>query len=250
MQLIEIVGPPASGKTTVMRALQRLTSFEAYAFVEEAPADEPPLLACADSLVAALANKLAARFVRTLGAAAAPPTGRGGVVIEGSFASEAVAIDAEQRLGRLTDSGHAALSGFAATLARHSPPAQQTILLDAPLAECAERGLNDPSEVAAFDAALRKLVASQPTPVQKREWNSSRNLNAVRDAILCAPPPRRLSAQEYAPPSAEATKRWLRTKWAETGYRPEATMAIAAPSPKVAASPAAPSPTFVGALAL
>ena len=56
--------------------------------------------------------------------------------------------------------------------------------------------------------------------------------------------------QEYAPPSAEATKRWLRTKWAETGYRPEATMAIAAPSPKVAASPAAPSPTFVGALAL
>ena len=38
MQLIEIVGPPASGKTTVMRALQRLTSFEAYAFVEEAAA--------------------------------------------------------------------------------------------------------------------------------------------------------------------------------------------------------------------
>ena len=250
MQLIEIVGPPASGKTTVMRALQRLTSFEAYAFVEEAAPTDEPLLECADSLVASLANKLAARFVRTLGAAAAPPTGRGGVVIEGSFASEAVAIDAEQRLGRLTDSGHAALSGFAATLARHSPPAQQTILLDAPIAECAERGLNDPSEVAAFDAALRKLVASQPTPVQKREWNSSRNLNAVRDAILCAPPPRRLSAQEYAPPSAEATKRWLRTKWAETGYRPEATMAIAAPSPKVAASPAAPSPTFVGALAL
>ena len=246
MQLIEIVGPPASGKTTVMRALQRLTSFEAYAFVEEAAPTDEPLLECADSLVASLANKLAARFVRTLGAAA----GRGGVVIEGSFASEAVAIDAEQRLGRLTDSGHAALSGFAATLARHSPPAQQTILLDAPLAECAERGLNDPSEVAAFDAALRKLVASQPTPVQKREWNSSRNLNAVRDAILCAPPPRRLSAQEYAPPSAEATKRWLRTKWAETGYRPEATIAIAAPSPKVAASPAAPSPTFVGALAL
>ena len=251
MQLIEIVGPPASGKTTVMRALQRLTSFEAYAFVEEAAPTDEPLLECADSLVASLANKLAARFVRTLGAAAAPPTGRGGVVIEGSFASEAVAIDAEQRLGRLTDSGHAALSGFAATLARHSPPAQQTILLDASPAECAERGLMDPSEVAARDAALRKLVASQPTPVQKREWrNDARNLNHIRDAILCAPPARRLSAQEYAPPSAEATKRWLRTKWAETGYRPEATMAVAAPSPKVAASPAAPSPTFVGALAL
>ena len=40
MQLIEIVGPPASGKTTVMRALQRLTSFEAYAFVEEAAATD------------------------------------------------------------------------------------------------------------------------------------------------------------------------------------------------------------------
>ena len=53
--------------------------------------------------------------------------------------------------------------------------------------------------------------------------------------------------QEYAPPSAEATKRWLRTKWAETGYRPEA-ITVAAPSPKVAASPAAPSPTFVGEL--
>ena len=72
MQLIEIVGPPASGKTTVMRALQRLTSFEAYAFVEEAAPTDEPLLECADSLVASLANKLAARFVRTLGAAAAP----------------------------------------------------------------------------------------------------------------------------------------------------------------------------------
>lgn len=241
MQLIEIVGPPASGKTTVMRALQRLTSFEAYAFVEEAPApNDEPLVAADEPLVAALANKLAARFVRTLGAAA---TG-GGVVMEGSFASEVVAIDAEQRLGRLSAAGHAALSAFAATLARHSPPAQQTILLDAPLAECAERGLIDQSEVAARDAALRKLVASQPTPVQKREWNADRNLNHIRDAILCAPPGRRLSAQEYAPPSAEATKRWLRTKWAETGYRSEA-IAIAAPSPKVAASPAAPSPTNV-----
>ena len=48
-------------------------------------------------------------------------------------------------------------------------------------------------------------------------------------------------------PSAEATKRWLRTKWVETGYRPEA-ITVAAPSPKVAASPAAPSPTFVGEL--
>ena len=51
-----------------------------------------------EALVAALANKLAARFVRTLGAAAAPPTGRGGVVAEQRVRAqdERVALREEQ----------------------------------------------------------------------------------------------------------------------------------------------------------
>ena len=98
------------------------------------------------------------------------------------------------------------------------------------------RGRGDRDRLGAV-ARLRPLGA-QP---------SLRRLGARRRVLLGGKPARRLSAQEYAPPSAEATKRWLRTKWAETGYRPEA-ITVAAPSPKVAASPAAPSPTFVGEL--
>ena len=94
---------------------------------------------------------------------------------------------------------------------------------------CAQVGLSERQSAAYY------VDFSDPRKLLQRVKGTEKRRPVRRDAILCAPPGRRLSMQEYAPPSAEATKRWLRTKWAETGYRPEATMAVAAPSPKVAA---------------
>ena len=206
--IVCVLGAPAAGKTSLVRALG--AALEQY---EALPRNATP----------SHAKLLAQHYREHIAALRAVASDSRGAVLDGCISSALLLVDLDVAHGRLTRSEAATLNKFGASLLRHLPPPDVVLHLDASAKACLERAGAEHAALALADHEtlyngtheVARTLRHKGSEVYARKWDRFGPTNALRDAVLCAPPQSATrSSAKNAPPSPLAVERIINDAWA------------------------------------
>jgi len=145
-----------------------------------------------------------------------------GALLDGTIACLLAQIEVERLHARLTPREAGALTEFGLQLQRRSPAPNVVVHLETTPVGLDARARPDESlaigDHEVLDACIRQSVSSLTgkggrAELYARKWDRFGKTAAVRDAILCTPPPDS-TAKTLTPPSVAAVERLLDDAWA------------------------------------
>ena len=169
------------------------------------------------------AKLLAQHYREHIAALRAVASDSRGAVLDGCISSALLLVDLDVAHGRLTRSEAATLNKFGASLLRHLPPPDVVLHLDASAKACLERAGAEHAALALADHEtlyngtheVARTLRHKGSEVYARKWDRFGPTNALRDAVLCAPPQSATrSSAKNAPPSPLAVERIINDAWA------------------------------------